>query len=1066
VADEQVASLYATLEVIAETKSVEDMDSALESLDQQLGGVVKSIEANKQALADYEEWTKALAASLDALGISAEEWASQLQRNEAEMQAARAEQEKLGESMAKDAEEAEKAGGAFDKLGGVVNALTRGSFKDLAGALIELPAWLGAVFKAVMFVAGAIVDLAAKAEHLSNKALSTGMTTDAVQSMQRLADITGTSSQSMFMAITRLQNAAEKNSKAFQKLRIDGEAFKNMAGDQQLELVAKKMAELGTQTERTAMATQLLGRGAAMQLMPALKELAENGLPAVHGMTEEQVKIMSEFDDSLDKVKGALSDLTQQMWLVVAVPLANFFKDAIDGASELTNLLLEDGGIMKVLEAMGHMLAGESTASAVKSASGKQRMAPGAGVRAPDTRSPSELLAAGSFDNSGGSGMGPLALDPKARAKEVNDELKKQEDLLKRLEPINARLHALAIQRKTEEQALNYTVQLTYATTLKEMEAEAKAAVEYAKIVEHAEQRVGSEEKIAAALEKSVLGLAANGTSAEELRARLEGAGLSSGQIEQIMAKVVIQIEKSKAAAGGFDGILNKIKANFANIVTGASQFAAMAFGADVGAVVQATGDAYGRYGDEMDRVNKMPTATKAEQAAKSQAKLTAGVNMGAAAASALGGVLAKSTNPTVAKLGGALQGAAAGAKMGAAFGPYGAAIGAVAGAVVGFINKAKQMKKEMDDMKKKFIESHGGLEKLKKEAEAAGVSLDKAFKSKSPAEMKKAIEEAEKKLTAFNNLLSKHGTTLEGLKAQASRAGVSLQAIWDAKTVEEYTKAVDDVTKKLDTFDEAIKKGEEIMERWGLTTEQMGPKFAQLKLDDMAAEMVEAFNYVTASGGDVLALLEKMGPVIDKNGKLAEEEGKKKIGAANEYLAIAIKSGAEIPEAMRPILEALFKEGKLLHENGDAYTQAEYDALKFGKTQAEMFDNLIKKITELVNALLGIPTDINTNVNINRTETGGDSGGGGKRNDDGDVPMADGGIVTRPTRILAGEAGAEAVIPLKDGGIQVSGGGGGAAGQPVQVTVYLGNEKMYEGITRASKTGQIRIHPGAVKSF
>jgi hypothetical protein len=79
-----------------------------------------------------------------------------------------------------------------------------------------------------------------------------------------------------------------------------------------------------------------------------------------------------------------------------------------------------------------------------------------------------------------------------------------------------------------------------------------------------------------------------------------------------------------------------------------------------------------------------------------------------------------------------------------------------------------------------------------------------------------------------------------------------------------------------------------------------------------------------------------------------------------------------------------------------------------------------------MVNALLGIPTEVNTNVNVNTnyTRSGDDDGDGGDGSGGGDYrnrqrPMAAGGIVTQPTSALIGESGPEAVIPLDQLGTQ-----------------------------------------------
>ncbi len=217
---------------------------------------------------------------------------------------------------------------------------------------------------------------------------------------------------------------------------------------------------------------------------------------------------------------------------------------------------------------------------------------------------------------------------------------------------------------------------------------------------------------------------------------------------------------------------------------------------------------------------------------------------------------------------------------------------------------------------------------------------------------------------------------------------------IFDAKTVEEFNALVTEAKSLLDLQGEAQQSLNDAMDRYGITIEELGPKFAQQELDKQAAQLLQDWKLLGAAGVDVNTLIDKMGPSM------------------NEFVNQAIAAGATIPEALRPSLDAMFKAGKLLHEDGTAFTEAEYKALSFGQTQEEMFTSLIEKIDKMINALLGIP-DVDFNVTQhNRTEGESDqhpSHPGGE----GPPGMAAGGIVTSPTIAMIGESGPEAVIPL-----------------------------------------------------
>lgn len=233
--------------------------------------------------------------------------------------------------------------------------------------------------------------------------------------------------------------------------------------------------------------------------------------------------------------------------------------------------------------------------------------------------------------------------------------------------------------------------------------------------------------------------------------------------------------------------------------------------------------------------------------------------------------------------LGGATTGAMLGFQVG---GPIGAGIGAIGGALLGLFGKAKKLREEMRKLRDSFVESMGGMDALKQKAAAAGVSLDAMFKAKSAKQLEAAIA---------------------GIKS------------------------------KLDLWDEAHEKLQAAVEKYGFTIEELGPKFKQQALDEMAANLIQDFRLLTASGIDQVTVLNRMGP------------------AFNEYVQTALRAGAALPEAMRPMIEQLIASGQLLDENGNAFTSVEQAGISFTETLTEGLTRLIDKIDALVAALTGV---------------------------------------------------------------------------------------------------------------
>jgi DNA-binding transcriptional MerR regulator len=348
--------------------------------------------------------------------------------------------------------------------------------------------------------------------------------------------------------------------------------------------------------------------------------------------------------------------------------------------------------------------------------------------------------------------------------------------------------------------------------------------------------------------------------------------------------------------------------------------------------------------------------------------------------------------------------------QFGAQFGPIGAAVGAAAGGLLGWIGsanrareearrlaaEARQLAADIAKMRDKFIESQGGLDTL---------------------------------------------------EIAAREAGVSLEAMWNAKTVERYQAAVD--------------KTKEAMDRWGLTVEQMGPAFQSQMLHEGLAELWQDFALLQAGGADLAALLGgEMGTAI------------------NTLVGQSIDMGVALPEGVRPMIEEMIRLGLLFDSAGNQIT--DISQLTFTETLEAGVARLITQIERLVNALLGIPEEVNTSVNVN-TNTGG-GGLNGHTNDDGSpdydhnptTPMAEGGWL--PFRagghhILAGEAGDEAIIPAgklagivsqvmaMTGGSQGGGRYSGPAGME-RVIVRMGYREIVD-----VQTDNLRRNTGGVRN-
>ena len=263
-----------------------------------------------------------------------------------------------------------------------------------------------------------------------------------------------------------------------------------------------------------------------------------------------------------------------------------------------------------------------------------------------------------------------------------------------------------------------------------------------------------------------------------------------------------------------------------------------------------------------------------------------------------------------------------------------------------------------------------------------------------------KIFSNPEKQVNPIRQAFIDAGGGLAVMNQKAAEAGVTMRAVLDARTPEAYKKAIDDLNAAFDFQDNAMKTLDETVKRYGFTIDELGPAMQRQALDKQAQQLYQDFKVLTSAGLSVDTVLGKMG------------------GSIQDFVTQSLRTGTEIPIAMKPMLQAMVESGSLLDANGNAITNLEDSGVSFAMTMSEGFQSLLKSVDKLTQAIargLGValeslPTETNLDVNINYNENNRPGGIADPLRDINLTPMADGGIgrVTRPTLFLAGEAGAE----------------------------------------------------------
>lgn len=156
-------------------------------------------------------------------------------------------------------------------------------------------------------------------DHVDKMSQKIGISSDAYQKWDYVMKRAGGNVDSLKMGMKTLSQQAEKNSDAFQKLGISEEQVANLSKEDLFTETVKGLSEMEDSTERTALATKLLGRaGADMaplfnQGSEAIEEQMEIAEKYGMVMPEETVKASAAFEDSMTTLQMTAQGLKNRL---------------------------------------------------------------------------------------------------------------------------------------------------------------------------------------------------------------------------------------------------------------------------------------------------------------------------------------------------------------------------------------------------------------------------------------------------------------------------------------------------------------------------------------------------------------------------------------------------------------------------------------------------------------------------------------------------------------------------------------------------------------------------------
>ena len=186
------------------------------------------------------------------------------------------------------------------------------------------------------------------------------MSAQAYQEWDAVMQHSGANIESMGAAIKTLSAALETESDVFAKLGLDASALRGMSSEQLFETTITALQNVDSETERTYLASKLLGRG-AVELGALLNTSAEDTQKMrdrVHElggvMSDEAVKAAAKYRDSLQDMKTAFSGLGRSLgaeFLPAFTKISDGLTGIFSGDEDAAELVTE--GIDNALDTLG-----------------------------------------------------------------------------------------------------------------------------------------------------------------------------------------------------------------------------------------------------------------------------------------------------------------------------------------------------------------------------------------------------------------------------------------------------------------------------------------------------------------------------------------------------------------------------------------------------------------------------------------------------------------------------------------------------------------------------------------
>lgn len=247
----------------------------------------------------------------------------------------------------KSAEQAgEKAGSKFaQKFGSALSSVAKGVGKTVAAGLTTM---MTAATAATTALVHSTSELAAYGDEIDKQSQKMGISAEAYQEWDAILQHSGSSISALTPSLKTMQKAVLENSDAFQELGISQEEVATLSKEELFAKVIEGLQGMEEGSERTAIATALLGKG-AQELGPLLNTSAED----TQAMRDEVHRLGGVLSDEAVKNSAAFQDSLQDMKTAMTGVKNSIIQQALPGMTSLmqgfTGLILGEEGAEEAL---------------------------------------------------------------------------------------------------------------------------------------------------------------------------------------------------------------------------------------------------------------------------------------------------------------------------------------------------------------------------------------------------------------------------------------------------------------------------------------------------------------------------------------------------------------------------------------------------------------------------------------------------------------------------------------------------------------------------------------------